>query len=114
MSIGMSYYEYWYGVPYLVEAYRKSHKLYIQRKNEEMWWQGIYFKNALESVLGGMFAKKGSKAPKYPEKPYDMFPKTDREKQKEAEKEREKAIASFMSLQSAMQRKFNNTTENSK
>lgn len=102
----MTYDEFWYGVPYLVEVYRECHKLYIQRKNEELWWQGVYIKNALESVLGGMFSKKGSKTPKYPEHPYEMFPKSDKEKEVEAEKEREKAIASFMNLQSAMKHKF--------
>ena len=48
LSIGMSYEQYWYGVPYLVEVYMKSHKLNIQRRNEELWWQGVYIKNALE------------------------------------------------------------------
>lgn len=71
-----------------------------------MWWQGVYIKNALECVLGGMFSKRGSKTPKYPEKPYDMFPKSEKQKDFEAEKAREKAIANFMSLQKAMKRKF--------
>ena len=114
LSIGMSYEQYWYGVPYLVEVYMKSHKLNIQRRNEELWWQGVYIKNALETVLAGMFAKKGSKLPKYPEKPYDMFPKSEREKAKEAEKERQKAITSFMNLQQAMKRKFDSDNGDSK
>lgn len=111
MSMGMSYHDFWYGVPYLVKAYYKCHELKMKQKNQEMWWQGVYFMKALECTVGSMFAKKGSKRPEYPKQPFDLFPKDDKEKEREAEKERQKAIASFKNLESAMKRKFNTSTE---
>lgn len=111
MSIGMSYDEYWYANPYLAKTYYEAHKLRIQQKNQEMWFQGIYIVEALKCTVGNMLSAKGSKKLEYPKEPYDIFPKKESEKEREAEKEREKAIASLMKLQGAMQRKFNGDTK---
>ena len=106
MFIGMTYEQYWYGEAELVDFYNKSHKLMIQEKNQELWLQGFYVLNAFETVMSNAFGKKGKKKIEYPKEPYDMFPKTARELEIEAEKERAKAIESFMRLQKAMQQKF--------
>lgn len=89
----MTYEQYWEGDPRLTEHYRKANYLVIERKNQEMWLQGLYFYNALTSVASMIFAKKGAKKEKYIDKPPNIFPKTQQELDREAEKERDKAIA---------------------
>lgn len=60
----------------------------------------MYFFDALSVSLSNAFSVKGRQPAKYPEKPYEIFKheKTDYEKEIEAQKEREKAIAFFNSL----------------
>lgn len=84
--------QYWDGSPFLAKAYRKAHKLRIQQRNEELWMQGLYFYNALGVCLSNAFSKKGSQTQKYMEKPIDIFPKTEYEKELEAQKARQKVI----------------------
>lgn len=110
MSIGMSYDEYWNANPYLVKYYYEAHKLRITQKNQEMWMQGLYFVKAIDCTIGNI-GNKGNKK-KYPEEPFELFPDKSREEQeRKAEKEREKAIASFMRLQGSLQTKFNGDTK---
>ena len=98
MAIGMTLAEYWEGSPHLVKYYRQAHKLKMEQENQIAWMQGLYVKSALDSTLGNMFRKKGSKSIKYLEKPLEIFPKTEEEKEKEALAERQKAIDYFNQL----------------
>lgn len=93
MSIGMTYEQYYYGTPYLVQAYSKAHRLRQKEKNFDSWLQGRYMLDALNVAMSG-FGSKGQK-PKYPEKPYDIYPKTKEEREIEARKAREKVIANL-------------------
>ena len=52
------------------------------------------------------FRKRGQKPMKYPEKPFQIFPKTEREKQIEAEREREKAVRTLKAWQSSLVKKY--------
>lgn len=90
--------EFWNGSPHLVKYYRQSHKLQMEQANQIAWIQGLYFKAALDSTLGTMFKRKGAKNVPYIEKPLEIFPKTEKEKEKEAIKERQKAIDYFNNL----------------
>lgn len=90
MAIGMSYQEFWYEDPYLVRYYREAHNYKRKLENEKMWVQGMYFTNAIACCL--------DKKNKYPEKPYDIFPKTAREKQAEIEANRQKVIEYFNTI----------------
>ncbi|WP_407453567.1 hypothetical protein [Methanobrevibacter sp.] len=77
----MSYEEYWNERPELVKAYRKAHEINLNRKNEELWMQGAYIRDAVASTVGSMF----SKTPiKYPEEPYPIT-----QRQVESKRERE-------------------------
>lgn len=98
MAIGMSLAEYWEGSPHLVKYYRQAHKLKMEEQNQIAWIQGLYFKAALDSALGTIFKRKGSKSVPYLEKPLEIFPKTEEEKEKEAIKERQKAVDYFNKL----------------
>lgn len=112
MSIGMSYEDYWYASPYLVIAYKKAYDLKRRQINEQMWVQGMYIYEALSVALGNMFGKKGSRKRDYPKEPYDLFNKSDREIQLDAEKERQKAINSLDALKLSMEFKFKGDVEN--
>lgn len=90
MAIGMTYEEFWYKDPFLVRYYKQSHDVKRKIRNEEMWVQGMYFAKAIGSCL--------DKKNKYPEKPFDIFPKTASEKQAEIQANRQKAIDFFTSL----------------
>ena len=94
----MTLHEYWYESPHLVKYYRQAHKLKMEEQNQIAWIQGLYFKAALDSTLGTMFKRKGAKNVPYLEKPLEIFPKTEAEKEKEAIKERQKAIDYFNRL----------------
>lgn len=98
LAIGMTLDEFWNGSPHLVKYYRQSHKLQMEQANQIAWIQGLYFKAALDSTLGTMFKRKGSKNVPYLEQPLEIFPKTQEEKEKEAIAERQKAIDYFNSL----------------
>lgn len=74
LMLGMSIDDYWNGDPQLAKYYRKSDKLKQQRMNEQLWLQGLYIYEAISDLAPILqaFAKKGTKARPYPEKPYPM------------------------------------------
>lgn len=98
MAIGMSLAEFWDGSPQLVRYYREAHRLKMEEENQKAWVQGLYFKSALDSSLSQLFKKKGSKGVQYLEKPLDIYGKSEKEKEREAIKEREKAVKFFNKL----------------
>lgn len=47
MFLGMSYHDYWNGDNDLPKYYRQKDELYKQRKNSDLWLQGLYFYESL-------------------------------------------------------------------
>ena len=88
MSIGMSYDEYWNSDPYLLRYYVNAQKQRNQRRNEELWLQGVYIAEAIASVLSGK-----QHPHKYPKKPFELYPKP-----KDPKTERQKIIDYFTKL----------------
>lgn len=86
MSIGMSVEEFWEGHPRLVRVYREAQRYKEDRKNQELWLQGLYIYRAFASVIAGAFGKRGSEKIEYFPEPLDLHPERDR-----AKKEQEKA-----------------------
>lgn len=88
LSIGMSYELYWHGDPGLVRAYRKAEELRNEKRNQEMWMQGLYIYEALcdVSVLIPRFSKKKIKPEPYTEKPYPLKSKKKKSKKMDEEK----------------------------
>ena len=80
--------QFWDGDPNLVKYYRQADEMRIERKNQELWLQGLYIYDALcdvAPILQAM-AKKGTKARPYPEQPYAI---TEKQRKRDiAEKER--------------------------
>lgn len=95
MSYGMTYEQYWYGEPNMVKAFRESYTLRRRMRNEDMWLQGMYTFKALEAVIGTAFGKRQIK---YPQEPFDIFPKTKLEIEQEKVAERQKLINYLNSL----------------
>ncbi len=82
--------QFWNGKPKLCETYRKLHKLRSEQRNEELWLQGLYNLDALSVALNNAFSKHRAK---YLDKPLDIFPKTEEEKQREIDETRKKLVA---------------------
>ena len=106
MVYGMTYDQFWYGDPWMARAFQQAYLMRRKVENENMWIQGAYFANALATTLGNMFSKKRMK---YLEKPMDIFPKTEAEKQAEIREERRKIIAWLNGMKRAAGRKQKNT-----
>lgn len=110
MSIGMSYSEFWNGPSELVKVYERMHRYRMEEINQQMWVMGLYITSAISSTVGNMLSSKGSKKIEYVKEPIQLFEKSEEEKRIEAERERQKALASFKRLQFAMQNKFDGET----
>lgn len=88
MAMGMSYNEFWNKDCCLVKYYREAQKLRRKQKNEELWLQGMYIYEALIDVapIFHAFAKKGTKAEPYPDRPFAISPEEIREQKEEQER----------------------------
>ena len=110
LSIGMTPEQYWDGDAMLTKYYRKADELRRQRKNQELWLQGMYIYEALCDVspIYQAFAKKGTKPRPYVDHPYSI---TERErideKKLQEEKEREKAKRYMEAKMESLNKRFN-------
>lgn len=79
----MSYEQYWEGDCWLPKYYREAHVLRIKRNNEQAWLIGRYVYDAVcaASPLLHAFAKQGTQAHPYLEKPYPSSMKEARERE---------------------------------
>ena len=105
MAMGMSYEQFWDSPPHLAVAYRKAYRLKREMDNEQAWLQGMYVYDAFAVCLANAFAKKGSKAHNYIEKPLDIFPLTEREKKRREQEERDKMQKALEAMRAEQQRK---------
>lgn len=110
MSIGMTYQEFWYEDVRLVEAYRKAAELRDQRRNQELWLQGMYFYEALcdASPLFRFSVKGGTIKPEpYVKEPYPITQAEVRERQeREARLKEEKLKAQFAAFAEHIRQKM--------
>ncbi len=67
--------------------------------NETAWIHGIYVYDALAVCLSNAFSKKGAKKQNYTDKPFDLFPLTDKEKERREKEEYEKMNAILQRMQ---------------
>ncbi len=91
LAIGMTYEQYWDGDPILVKYYREAEEIRLEKKNQELWLQGMYIYEAIcdASPILQAFAKKGSKPHPYSDRPY---PLTEKQRDKRSE-DKEKAVS---------------------
>ena len=77
LSLGMTYDLYWNDNPELAKYYRKADEIRNERRNQELWLQGMYIYEALCDVSPVLhaFAKKGTKPAPYSTSPYPLTEK---------------------------------------
>ena len=87
LSIGMTYEQFWDGDPILCKYYREAEEIRNEKKNQELWLQGMYVYEAIAdlSPILHAFAKKGTKAQPYPDTPYPITKKQRERIEKEKE-----------------------------
>jgi hypothetical protein len=90
----MSPEQYWDGDPTLAKYYRQADEIKQNRRNQELWLQGMYIYEALCDVspVLNAFAKKGTKPTPYVDHPYPLSTK-DREAEKKLREQREREKA---------------------
>ncbi len=88
LSIGMTYDQYWNEDCCLVKYYRRAYEIQRERRNYEMWLQGMYIYDALcdASPLMRAFSKKGTKPVPYPTEPYAITSQAIARRRQEKEK----------------------------
>lgn len=69
MSIGMTYKEFYEQDVCLTKYYREAYEFKQKQKDYELWLQGVYIYNALQSVMQQALGSKNSNRVKYPPKP---------------------------------------------
>lgn len=110
--------EYWCGDVWMIRAFREKDKLDRQRENQKLWIAGMYIYEAVcdASPLFHDFAKKGTKAHAYRDKPYPLFGEKDKagsEKAQDVKNEQLKARLFFENWARATAKHFNKS-ENGK
>lgn len=90
----MSYELFWFGDPWLVQAYAKANELENERLNQQLWLQGLYnfraFKSVIDAFAYGLGGNKGSKPEGYFDKPIAI---TEHEKKAQTEQNKQRTLA---------------------
>jgi hypothetical protein len=106
--------QYWDGDCTLVKYYRKAEELRNEKRNQELWLQGMYIYEAICDVAPILhaFAKKGTKPTPYSSKPYALTAK--QVKRDEEEKQRklaEKGKRFMEAMAASINKKFEGKTQ---
>lgn len=119
LVMGMTPEQFWDGESWLKKSFREAYR--IRMRNEERvrdqtaWLQGIYFRDALQSVaiLVNGFVPRGAKAIDYPPKP--RLEKAEEEKKEITRKEKEEQQTQLaMAMFQAMTANINRNIEKKK
>lgn len=109
LSIGMTVEQFWDGDACLTKYFRRAHELRNERRNQELWLQGLYVYEAIAdlSPILQAFAKKGTKANPYLAEPIPLTQRESDERQEREEKEKaEKGLAQMEAFAAAFNKKF--------
>ena len=115
LSIGMTPEQYWDGDCTLVKYYRQAEEMRTERRNQELWLQGMYIYEAICDVAPVLhaFAKKGTKPHPYPSKPYAISEKQIREEREEKERKIAEKGKRFMeAMMQSTNKRFGGTNSN--
>ena len=113
LSIGMTAEQYWDADPALAKYYRRADEMRLERKNQELWLQGMYIYEAIcdASPILHSFAKKGTKPHPYTDKPYSLTDKQRKQetinKEKVVHDKGKKFMEAFMTLNNSKFKKEN-------
>jgi hypothetical protein len=111
----MTYEQFWEGDSWLVKDYRKAQEYRRDETNFQAWLQGMYIYEAIADIAPILhpFAKKGTRARKYAERPYE-FKKPDKKKSSVPEKDKEAKAQSDRILAKMMAAMNQSNAENAK
>ena len=113
LSIGMTPEQYWDGDSTLVKYYRKAEEIRNEKRNQELWLQGMYIYEALCDVSPVLhaFAKKGTKPNPYSSKPYAITRKqAERDEEEKQRKLAEKGKRFMEAMAASINKKFEGKT----
>lgn len=113
--MGMTPEQYWDGDPMLAKYYRQAEEIRNERRNQELWLQGMYIYDAILCVAPILhaFAKKGTKARPYPAQPYAITAKERKREKNEKEKAvYAKGIRYMEALMAGVNKKFSQSKDN--
>lgn len=114
LSIGMTPEQYWDGDCTLVKYYRQAEEMRTDRRNQELWLQGMYVYEAIcdASPILHAFAKKGAKPNPYPSKPYAITEKQIKQEREEKERKIAEKGKRFMdALMRSTNKRFKEKTQ---
>lgn len=99
LHYGMTWHEFWYESIDRLADYWQKYQFDIESRNQELWLQGMYIREAVASCL--------SKQAKYPEKPHRITEMTEAEREEENRRKVEKLREQLMEIKrrSDMRRK---------
>lgn len=106
--------QYWDSDCTLVKYYRKAEELRNEKRNQELWLQGMYVYEAICDVAPILhaFAKKGTKPTPYPTKPYALNEKEiKRDKEDKQRKVAEKGKKFMEAMTASINKKFEGRTQ---
>lgn len=89
---GMTWDEFWYESIERFPVYWQKHQFDIERRNQELWMQGVYVQEAFAAVEDTKHRFK------YPDKPHRITALTDEEKEAEARAKVEKLREQLMEI----------------
>lgn len=94
LSLGCSYSEFYEKSAYISAAYLEAEIYRREQINYDLWLQGLYFSNAINSALAmSLWNRKGSKPDGYMQYP---IPFTEREKEADKQRRIEATLKFFM------------------
>ena len=114
LSIGMTPEQYWDDDCTLAKYYRKAEEIRNEKRNQELWLQGMYFYEAMGDVAPILhaFAKKGTKPTPYPSKPYALTNKQrERDEEEKQRKLAEKGKRFMETMAASLNKKFEGKTQ---
>ena len=104
----MTYEQFWQGDVDLVKAYREAQELRDERRNQELWIQGMYIYEALCAVSAVIprLSKRPVKPGPYAERPYPLKSEKKRNAEKAARAKMEAIKSKMDAFASKMNAKF--------
>ena len=114
LSIGMTPEQYWESDCTLVKYYRKAEELRNEKRNQELWLQGMYIYEAICDVAPILhaFAKKGTKPTPYSTKPYPLNDKQSKRDEEEKQRKLTEKGKKFMeAMATNINKKFKGKTQ---
>ena len=114
LSIGMTPEQYWESDCTLVKYYRKAEEIRNEKRNQELWLQGMYVYEAIcdASPILQAFAKKGTKPTPYSAKPYPLTAKQIKRDEEEKQRKLAEKGKKFMeAMVASINKKFEGKTQ---